>query len=274
MVKIRCGITGQTGSIGRVLLKNGSFLKFESFKGDITKRKDVEKWIKENEFNYLIHLAAIVPIKEVNKDKKNAYNVNTLGTENLINALINVRNKVRWVFFASTSHVYSTSKKKISEKSKINPISFYGKTKYLAEKKLKRLSKNNIKVCIGRIFSTTNINQRKNYLVPDLKNKIKKKKGLINLKNLNHYRDFISIEDIAKIIIYFLRKEISGIINLSTGKKTKLSSIANIISRKYKKKIKISENDNPTFLIGNNSLLKRIYKRKLNLNLKKMIFKK
>ena len=43
MVKIRCGITGQTGSIGRVLLKNGSFLKFESLKGDITKRKDVEK---------------------------------------------------------------------------------------------------------------------------------------------------------------------------------------------------------------------------------------
>jgi len=274
MIKIKCGITGHTGSLGKILLKKSSSLKFKHFNGDITKINDVRKWIENNEFNYLIHLAAIVPIKEVNKDKKNAYNVNTLGTQNIVNTLLNVENKVKWVFFASTSHVYSTSKKKLSEKSKVKPISFYGKTKYLAEKKLKKLNKKKIKVCIGRIFSTTNINQRKNYLVPDLKNKIKKRKGVIKLKNLNHYRDFISIEDIAKIIVYFLKKEIKGIINLSTGKATNLGLIANIISKKYRKKIKIFENDKPTSLIGNNSLLMKIYKRKLNLNLSKMIFKR
>ena len=50
------------------------------------------------------------------------------------------------------------------------------KLNIMQKKKLKKLNKKKIKVCIGRIFSTTNINQRKNYLVPDLKNKIKKKK--------------------------------------------------------------------------------------------------
>jgi len=272
MKKIKCGITGHSGSIGNALLKETSNIKFEFFKGDITKKNAVKKWIRNSQFNYLIHLAAIVPIKEVNKNKKNAYNVNTIGTENLVNALLTVKNKIGWFFFASTSHVYSTSRKKISEKSRINPISFYGKTKYLAEKKLKKLNKKDIKVCIGRIFSTTNINQRKNYLVPDLKNKIKKK-NIIKLENLNHFRDFISIEDIAKIIIYFLKNQISGIINLSTGKPTKLVTIAKIISKKYGKKIEIFENDKPTFLVGNNSLLKKIYKKRLNLSLRKMIFK-
>lgn len=272
MKKIKCGITGHTGSIGKALLKETSFIKFELFKGDITKKKDVRKWIKKKQFDYLIHLAAIVPIKEVNKNKKNAFNVNTLGTENLVNALLDIENKTKWFFFASTSHVYSTSKKKISEKSKINPISFYGKTKYLAEKKLIKLNKKKIKVCIGRIFSTTNINQRKNYLVPDLKNKIKKRKKIIKLENLNHFRDFISIKDISKIIIYFLKNEISGVINLSTGKPTKLALIANIISKKYKKEIKIIDNNKPTFLVGNNTLLKKIYKKRLNLNITKMIF--
>ena len=100
-----------------------------------------------------------------------------------------------------------------------------------------------------------------------------KKKNNIKLENLNHFRDFISIEDIAKIIIYFLKNQISGVINLSTGKPTKLVTIAKIISKKYRKKIEIFENDKPTFLVGNNSLLKKIYKKRLNLSLRKMIFR-
>lgn len=274
MKKVRCGITGHTGSIGKALLKENTFLKFDFFKGEITNKKEVRKWIKNKKFNYLIHLAAVVPIKEVNKNKKNAFKVNTIGTENLVDTIVTTENKIKWFFFASTSHVYSTSRKNITEKSKIRPISYYGKTKYFAEKKLKKLSNQNVKVCIGRIFSTTNINQRKNYLVPDLKNKIKKGNGVIELENLNHFRDFISIKDIAKIIIFFLKKEIKGIFNLSTGRPTKLDKIAKIIGRKYKKKIKIYKNNEPTFLIGNNSLLRKVYKKKLDLNLNSMIFKK
>ena len=134
MIKIKCGITGHTGSIGKQILKEGSSFQFKFFKGDITKKKDVKKWIKNSEFEYLIHLAAVVPIKEVNSNKIKAFKVNTLGTENLVDAILVNNNKVRWVFFASTSHVYSSSRKKISEKSRIDPISYYGKTKYYAEK--------------------------------------------------------------------------------------------------------------------------------------------
>ena len=97
---------------------------------------------------------------------------------------------------------------------------------------------------------------------------------MIKLENLNHYRDFISIEDIAKIILHFLKKKISGIINLSTGKPTNLATIAKLISRKYKKQIKINSNNKPTYLVGDNTLLKKIYKKRLITNLNKMIFKK
>ena len=97
---------------------------------------------------------------------------------------------------------------------------------------------------------------------------------MIILKNLNHFRDFIAIEDIAKIILYFLKKKITGVINLSTGRPTNLGSIARLISKKYKKKIKIFDNNRPSFLVGNNSLLRRIYKKKLIISLNRMIFKK
>ena len=69
MIKIKCGITGHTGSIGKQILKEGFIFSIQIFKGDITKKKDVKKWIKNSEFEYLIHLAAVVPIKEVNSNK-------------------------------------------------------------------------------------------------------------------------------------------------------------------------------------------------------------
>ncbi len=272
MKQIYCGITGHTGTIGKNLIKNNKGIIFSYFKGDITKKKQVRKWINKSKFEYVIHLAAIVPIKEVNNNKKKAYNVNTVGTSNLVDALINTKNNVSWLFFSSTSHVYSSSKSKIKENFPIKPISYYGKTKYLAEKKLKKLKNKKIKLCIGRIFSTANNSQRKNYLVPDLKNKIKKSIKKINLNNLNHFRDFISINDISKIILFFLKNKTEGIINISSGKKVKLSSIAEVIAKKYKKKINIETNSETTYLVGDNQKLKKVYKKKLNINLKDMIF--
>ena len=61
---------------------------------------------------------------------------------------------INWFFFASTSHVYPTQKKKISEKNKTKPSSKYGKTKLLAENYIKKKLKNKkFGFCIGRIFS-------------------------------------------------------------------------------------------------------------------------
>ena len=267
-----CGITGHSGGIGKAFLKLRPKLKIRYYKYDIRDKKKLNHWLIKNNLDYIIHLAAIVPIKVVNSDKKKAYQVNTLGTKYLIDLILKNPNKIRWIFFSSTSHVYSSTKKKIKESFQENPISFYGKTKLLAEKEIKRLKGKKIRYCIGRIFSTTNINQRKNYLVSDLKKKIKKTKKTLILKNLNHFRDFISIDDVAKIIHFFLKNEIKGTINIASGKKTKLSEIACIISRKYKKKIILNNNNETTRLVANNSKLKKIYKQKLNTNIKKMIF--
>lgn len=270
--QITCGITGHSGTIGRNLIKSSKKIRFIYFKGNIINKKDVKNWIKENSFEYLIHLAAIVPIREVNKNKKKALLVNTKGTANLVEAILNNDNAIKWSFLASTSHVYSSSKKKIKENFSKKPISYYGKTKLLAEQNFIKLKKRKIKVCIGRIFSTANNSQRANYLVPDLKRRIKNAKKKIKLENLNHYRDFISIKDIVKILKYFMKNEIKGVYNISSSKKIRLTEIAKIISKHYKKVITFELNKNPTYLIGNNFRLRKIYKKKIDTKLKKIIF--
>ena len=159
-MKLKIGITGGTGSLGKNLISSKNQFQYSLFKSDIRDKQKVFQWIKNNNFYAVIHLAAIVPIKTVNKNKKKAYQVNYLGTKNLVDAIID--SNIKWFFFSSTSHVYKSSKKKkISENSIKKPISYYGKTKFLAEKYIiKNLGKKK-RYCIGRIFSTSNINQKK-----------------------------------------------------------------------------------------------------------------
>ena len=68
-----------------------------------------------------------------------------------------------------------------------------------------------------------------------MKDKVKKAKKEIILENLNHYRDFISKEDITKIIYKLLEKFI-GVINIGSGRPVFLKDIAKLILNKYKKR--------------------------------------
>ena len=131
-MSIIVGITGHTGSLGKEIIKSKFGFNYSFFKGDIRNKNKISKWINSKKFDAIIHLAAIVPISIVNNNRNKAYQINYIATKNIVNAV--KKNKIKWFFFASTSHVYSSIKKNISEKFKTNPISYYGMTKLLAEK--------------------------------------------------------------------------------------------------------------------------------------------
>ena len=265
--KLNCAITGHTGVLGKQLVKKKLGLKFIKFQGDITKKKEVKNWIKLNKIDIVIHLAAKVPTKFVNKNYKYANKVNYLGTKNLIDSILETKKKVKWFFFASTSHVYKFSVKKISENHLKKPITKYGLTKLKAENYVKKkLSKHNIKYCIGRIFSFTHSTQKNLYVVPNIINKVKKNKNIIIFNNMNHYRDFVSINDICEAIKFLLYKRSVGIFNIASGKKILISAIAKIICKKLKKKAVFNNNKKQTSLVANINKIKKInWKPKKNI---------
>ena len=271
-MKKKIGLTGSTGSLGKTIIKNNNEFLIRIFRDDIRNRKKVFEWVNDNDFDVVIHLAATVPIKVVNKNPHKAKAINFVGTKNLVDACI--KKKIKWFFFASTSHVYKSSNKKISEKSIKKPISYYGKTKLWAERYIaKKFSIAKIQYCIGRIFSTTNKNQKKNYLVPDLKYKIKNlERKKIILSNLNHYRDFISMDDISKIIFVLYKKKFNGILNLGSGNGIFLKDIARIIAKRYNKKIIFNDNKKITYLIAKISKLQKYYKLKKPKKIEDLIF--
>ena len=255
----RCGITGATGLLGSHIIRKIKF-NFVIFKGDITKKKLVDNWIKSNNFDFIIHLAAIVPTKDVEKDYKYAKQVNYNGTKNIVDSLIKHQKKLKNIFFASTSHVYKIRKKflKIDENHKVEPYTKYGKTKILAENYLKeKLKKQKINYCIGRIFSYTSPEQNKSFLTPGLFCKIKNsRKKTINFKGLKHFRDFLSINDIINAIRILCIKNGTGIYNIGSSKKFYLETIAKIFCKKFKKKASfIKSSKSFTYLISDNKKL-------------------
>jgi len=270
----KCGITGHSGVLGREAINNINF-KYNFFKGDIRNKKDVYKWIIDNNFDLILHFAAVVPVNLVEKDYSYAYDVNFNGTKNIINSILESKIKLKWFFYSSTSHVYSYSKnfQKIRENFKKKPSNKYGKTKLKAENYIRKKTRYiKIPFCIGRIYSFTHPNQEKLYLIPSLTNKIKKnKKNIITLKNLNHYRDFVSTDDICKAIKKLWQQRARGEFNIASGNKVYLEKIASFICQKYRKKAKFINARKTSFLVANIEKIKKIGwkpKNKINYILK------
>ena len=264
------GLTGSTGLLGQSLKKKLRKLnnyKLNCYKGDITNKSQLKKWFKVNSFCYVIHLAAIVPVKKVNKNINFAKKVNIGGTKNIINE-INKKKSIKWFFFSSSSHVYQFNNKKVRETSIKKPFSIYGKTKLEAEKFIEKKINKKIKFCVGRIFSLEGKNKDDSYFLPGLLKKIRKNK-VIEI-DLNQFRDFIHVDDVAEAVVILLKKEQVGIYNIASGKKTKFYELINLFSKLLKRKIKFKN----TVSKVSNSSYANIYKIKkaINWKVKKKVF--
>ena len=264
------GLTGSTGLLGQSLKKKLRKLnnyKLNCYKGDITNKSQLKKWFKVNSFCYVIHLAAIVPVKKVNKNINFAKKVNIGGTKNIINE-VNKKKSIKWFFFSSSSHVYQFNNKEVRETSIKKPFSIYGKTKLEAEKFIEKKINKKIKFCVGRIFSLEGKNKAKSYFLPGLLKKIRKNK-VIEI-DLNQFRDFIHVDDVAEAVVILLKKEQVGIYNIASGKKTRFYELINLFSKLLKRKIKFKN----TVSKVSNSSYANIYKIKkaINWKVKKKVF--
>ncbi len=257
MKKNIIAITGATGVLGTFFIKKYRNYKYDIFKGDITNYSEVKNWIDSTSANCILHFAAKVPTRYVNKNYATSLKVNYFGTKNLVKSVLSSK-KFFWLFFSSTSHVYKSRKKPLKETDILRPISLYGKTKLKAEKYLlKTMSEKHIKICIGRIFSLTDKRQSLYYLVPTLLKKIKNCKKTLKISNLNHDRDFIHVDDLCKAINILKNKRSEGIFNIGSGKGTKLLDILQLINKKNKK-ILHDKNKIKTSLIANIAKIKKV----------------
>ena len=112
-----CAITGHTGILGSNFIKYNQNIKFIKFKGDLAKSREVYKWVVNTKFDCLLHFGAIVPIKQVEKNKDYAKKVNFKSVDIITKGL---KKKIKsYGFFFLHLHMFIISQtKKLKKQTK------------------------------------------------------------------------------------------------------------------------------------------------------------
>ena len=219
-----------------------------------------QKWLKNRNFDYFIHFAALTKSESI-KRKKSLNLINVKSTLNLIKSINNKNMRdFKYFLFISSSHVYGTSSKKINENYKTSPNNSYGVSKKKVEDFiLKNRNKYKFKIGIARVFNSTGPKQKLGNFVPDMIKKIKKNNFI---DNINQYRDFIHIDDVMESLVLLIKKKFYKPINISSGKKINLIEVCKIINNTYVNKKIIFGKTRGKDLYGDNKLLRSIGKVK------------
>jgi len=98
---------------------------------DITDREKVFSTLNDVDYDIMLHLAAYTNVDGAELNQSLAWRINVEGTKNVYEATIN---KKKHFLYISTDFVFDGEKTPFFENSVPHPLSFYGKTKWEAEK--------------------------------------------------------------------------------------------------------------------------------------------
>ena len=184
----------------------------------------------------IFHLAALTDVVESEVKKDEYWNVNVMGTENVLKIAKDVDAKL---IFTSSAAVYGELNNVAREDLKPNPISFYGITKLECEKLCMRYYEEyGADIVVLRLFNVFGERARGG-VVKIFLERAKEGKPLIIYGDGEAVRDFIYVGDVVDALIKAaLSEKASGrILNVGSGKPTKVKELAEVVAKETGVKI-------------------------------------
>jgi len=184
--------------------------KIKFFRIDINNHQKVSKNLKDNDYDIVIHLAAIVgdPASKLFPDL--TIKTNLVSSKHLFNLC--KKNKIKKFFFFSTCSNYGLSdgKSLLNEMSPLKPLSIYAKTKVDFEKFLLK-DKSKISKVILRISTLYGCSYRMRYdLTINEFTKYLSLKKKLSVFDADTWRPYIHLEDLSNIVNFLLNYKIKN----------------------------------------------------------------
>ena len=133
-------LTGGTGILGTELKKIlGDCVSPSSTELDIKNRKHVFTFFDNNHIDVVIHTAALTKIRFCEENKSLAWETNVNGTKNLVDALLNSKHDVKFIY-VSTACVFDGHSGMFTETDIPYPENFYALTKLIGEREVSKLN--------------------------------------------------------------------------------------------------------------------------------------
>ncbi len=133
-------ITGSTGLIGTRILEilgyKYIFIPILQSEVDITNKSSIEKFLHDKHFDFILHLAAYTSVDGAEQNRKLCYDINVTGTQNMLEVCRAKKAKLIHIStdFVFDGHMIGGKIPSFVEDSTPNPVSYYGQTKFDAEK--------------------------------------------------------------------------------------------------------------------------------------------
>lgn len=216
---LRMLVTGADGFTGVHFVKQAREAGYDvfAFNADLTNPQAVQAQVDAATPDVVVHLAGI---SFVGHDKPSAfYDVNVIGTLNLLDALLKLPHRPKRILLASSANVYGNCEQSpISEMQAPAPLNHYAMSK-LAMEHLAMTYADRLSLFFVRPFNYTGPGQIESFVIPKIVSHFKRQATTIELGNLTVEREYNDVRMVTDAYLKLLDKAAAGeIYNICSGK--------------------------------------------------------
>lgn len=221
-----------SGSVNNILgLFNNR--NFKLIRGSVTDRELIRR--VTTDVDIILHLAAQVHVDRSIIEPRNTFNINTLGTLNILDSAL--ENDTELVVYASTSEVYGSAQYiPMDEDHPLNPASPYAATKAAADRLcFSYFNTYKLPVVVVRCFNTYGPRQKDTgyaAVIPKFIRRVLSQSPPVIYGDGKQTRDYMFINDAVqayKLILGNYEIVLGKVINFGTGKDIQILKLANLI---------------------------------------------
>lgn len=186
------------------------------YQADLADAEALKACLAEVQPDIIIHLAAVAFVGH--GDANAFYQVNLIGTRNLLEAISAMGKTPDCVLLASSANVYgNASAGVLGESSPLAPANDYAVSK-MAMEAAARLWTERLPILVTRPFNYTGVGQADNFLLPKIVSHFRRKAAHIELGNLDVYRDFTDVRALTEAYRRLVEHKPAGeVVNVCSG---------------------------------------------------------
>lgn len=234
---MRVFVTGASGFVGRRLLPQliqaGHEILGAGREVDITRPGALDHALSAWPPDAIVHLAAMSSVAQSWREAARCYQLNFVGTRNLIRAIQARAPQARLLLVGSADQYSPTTlqPRPLDEATPLRPRSPYARTKAAAEGLGQAAALAGLDVVCVRAFNHTGAGQPDQFVVSSFARQVAairagQQEPVMRVGNLESVRDFLHVEDVIRAYLALLNPEIpTGVYNVASERATPIQEV-------------------------------------------------